>query len=230
MAKFTPGPAVAAVSGSIGGTVFSRNKGGAYMRFRAVPTTSSTDFALNAKARLSTASQAWQTLTVGQRGSWKQWALQNPITDVLGFPRALTGHQAYVSINARRAAVGDVPLAEPPIVPAPTGLLTIVQDADIGSGDTDLTFTATPLGATEAIYLEAAVTNSPGITNVNNLMRFTGITAAAATSPVDVQSLIETRLGTLIVGQTLFVRASVYDDATGLVSLPLVDNVVVSTS
>lgn len=228
--KFTPGPAIAAASGSIGGTVFSRNRGGAYTRNRSIPVTSSTTPALNAKQRLATASQAWQGLTAAQRAAWANWALQNPVTDALGFPRHKTGHQSYVGINARRASLGDVALATPPIVPAPVGLLTVVADGDIGAGDVDIAFTATPLGATEELYLEAAVVNSAGITNVNNLFRLVGSSAAAQVSPFDWQSLVETRLGTLVVGQTLFARVSVYDNATGLLSLPLIDSVLVTTT
>jgi len=228
--KFTPGPVIAAASGSIGGTVFSHNRGGMYTRNRSIPIASSTTPALNAKQRLATASQAWQLLTDAQRASWASWALQNPVINALGFPRLLTGHQAYVGINARRASAGDVAITAPPIVPAPTGLLTIVQDGDIGTGDVDLTFTASPLGATEELYIEAAVTNSAGINNVNNLLRLVGFSAAAETSPFDNQALIEARLGTLIVGQKLHVRVSVYDNDTGLLSLPLVDSVVVTTT
>ena len=40
--KFTPGPTVASLSGSVGGQTYSRNRGGAYIRNRAIPITSTT--------------------------------------------------------------------------------------------------------------------------------------------------------------------------------------------
>ncbi len=228
--KFTPGPTIAAASGSIGGTVYSHNRGGMYTRNRSIPITSTTTFALNAKSRLATASAAWQDLTDAQRAAWLSWALQNPVTDTLGFPRHLTGHQSYVALNTRLALDSQSAISTPPIVSAPDGLLTIVQDGDEGAGDVDLTFTATPLGATEKLWMQAAVTNSAGITNVNNLYRFIGTSAAAETSPYDNEAQIETRLGTLIVGQKLHMKASVFDTATGLLSLPLATTVVITTS
>jgi hypothetical protein len=230
MAKFTPGPTVAAVSGSIGGTVYSHNRGGMYIRNRSIPIISTTTFALNAKSRLATASAAWQGLTDAQRLTWGGWALQNPVTDTLGFPRHLTGHQAYVSLNTRLAADGQSAISTPPIIAAPDGLLTLVQDGDEGLGDVDATFTATPLGANEKLWIQAAITNSAGINNVNNLYRFCGTSAAAETSPFDDEALIEARLGTLIVGTKLHVKISVFDTATGLLSLPLTDNVIITTS
>lgn len=230
MAIFTPGPTVAAMSGSIGGTTYSRNKGGAYMRFRAIPVTSTTPEAMAAKTRMSAASQAWQVLTEGERDAWSQWANANPITNALGNPVTLSGAMAYIGIRARLVLAGQTILTEPPIVSAPPALLTVVQDGDIGLGDVDVEFTATPLGATEYLWLRAAVTSSAGIKNVNNLLRFVGISGAAATSPFDDQGLIETRLGTLVVGQTLHVFAHVFDSATGLLSGPLRSDVLVSTS
>lgn len=227
MAIMTPGPTVAALSGSIGGTVFSHNRGGAYIRNRSIPITSGSVEAQNARARLATASTAWQGLTDAQRLAWVGWALQNPVTNALGFPRHLTGHQAYVSLNVRLAVDGISPITAPPIVPAPDGLLTLVQDADIGVGDVEAVFAASPLGATEKLWIQAAVTNSVGINNVNNLYKFCGTSSAAETTPFDDQSLIEARLGALVEGTKLHVKISVFDTDTGLLSLPLSDNVVV---
>lgn len=214
----------------MGGTVFSHNRGGQYFRNRTIPITSTTTFAINAKARLATASTAWQSLSDGNRAAWLQWALQNPVTDTLGFPRHLTGHQAYVALTVRLAIIGAAAVDAPPINPAPDGLLTIDQDGDIGVGNVDLTFTATPTGANSLLWLQAAVTNSQGINNVNNLYRFIGVSGAAEASPFDDQALIEDRLGTLIVGQKLHMKASVIDDVTGLLSLPLVDTVIITTT
>lgn len=221
---------VAAVSGSVGGTTFSHNRGGAYTRNRSVPIVSVTPEALNAKQRLATESQQWQTESQLNRDAWHSWALQNPVVNTLGFPRNLTGHQAYVGINSRRASAGDARISTPPIVPAPNGLLTLVQTADIGLGTFELTFTATPLGATAELWILAAVTNSAGIENVNNLLRLIGQSAAAQASPFDHQSLVEARFGTLVVGQTVHVRVSVYDNATGLLSLPLATRTAVITT
>lgn len=230
MAKFTSGPMVAAISGSISGTTFAHNRGGPYARKRAIPITSTTSFALDAKARLSNASQDWQGLTNLQRAAWLSWALQNPVTDTLGFSRHLTGAQAYISLNTRLANIAAPRLLDPPVVPAPDGLLTLTQDGDIGIGDVDIVFTATPLGATEKLYIQCAVTNSQGINNVNSLLRLVGFSPAAQGTPFDNQSIIEARLGTLIVGQKLHLRCSVMDNVTGLLSLPLVDSVVITTT
>jgi hypothetical protein len=228
MAKFTPGIAVAAVSGSTGGTVFSHNRYGAYMRTRAIPVKSTSDAALNAKQQLAQASQAWQTLTAAQRLSWNGWALTNPIVNTLGFKQVLTGHAAYVGLNSRLAHDGIAAITDPPVVPAPTGLITAVQDGDIGIGNFDLEFTASPLAANEKLWMKAALVDSAGINYVQNILRFIGTSAAAETTPFDNQALVEARLGTLIVGQYVHMSVQVFDDETGLLSAPRQSTVIVT--
>ncbi len=230
MAIITPGPTVAAISGSIGGTVYSRNRGGAYIRNRAIPVDPNTTAQQNARAILSNQSQAWQGLTDSQRAAWSNWAKQNPVTNTLGNSILLSGHQAYVQLNARLDLDDQTQISLPPIVAAPTALDSLVIDGDEGAGDVDATFTATPLGANVKLWLTAAVVNSAGISYVRNLLRFIGTSAAAQTSPYDYETQIETKFGALIVGQRIFLRVSTFDTATGLLSVALEDSVTVTTS
>jgi hypothetical protein len=228
--KFTPGPMVSAVSGSVGGQTFSRNRGGQYVRARAIPITSTTTYALAAKARLSTASSAWQGLTAGERQAWAQWANANPVVNTLGNSITLTGQQGFVGNHTRLSLAGVATLTTPPIIPAPISLTTATQDGDIGTGDVDLTFAASPLGAAEYLWMRAAVTNSAGINYIQNLLRFIGVSGAAASTPYDNQAQIESRLGTLVVGQTLHVEASVFSSVSGLLSQPIKTSVVITTT
>lgn len=230
MAKFTPGPAVAAVSGSIGGTVFSRNRYGAYTRYRAVPVTSTSSYAVNAKTRLSNRSQAWQGLTAAQRLAWREWAADHPVIDRLGQTQLLTGQAAYIGLNTRLVAAGQSAITAPPIIAAQPGLTSLVQDCDIGAGDMDLTFTATPLAAGAMLWIQAAVIDSAGINYVQNKLRFVGVSAAAQASPFSHESLVTARFGTLVVGQYVHVQVSVFDSATGLLSQPMKDVTIVTTS
>ncbi len=227
---YTPGPLVSALSGSVGGQTFSHNRGGQYVRRRAIPITSTTPEALAAKARLATQSSAWQGLTDGERTAWAFWASANPSINALGNSIILTGQQAFVGINTRLTLALLPALVTPPIIPAPVALLTAVQDGDIGLGNVDLEFTATPLGAAEYLWIRAAVTNSAGINYIEDLLKFCGVSGAAATSPFDDQAIIEARVGTLVVGQTLTVLTSVFSSASGLLSLPIRSRVLITTT
>ncbi len=212
------GPLAGQASGRLGSVVASRNRAGAYFRNGSIPVTSTTPFALAAKSRLAQVSQAWQLLTEAQRAAWAQWAQTNPSKNRLGQAITLTGHAAYVGINSRILLMEQSLLDAPPILPAPAPLNTMVLSADIGSGTFDLTITPTPLGATEKIMLRAAYADSPGVNYISNSLRFCGFTAAAAASPVDIQSEIEARIGAAVEGMTLHVWAAVADTATGQIS------------
>ncbi len=230
MAIFTPGPAVAAVSGSIGGTVFSRNRGGAYMRNRAVPVDPNTAYQIAVRAVLANQSQAWAALSDAQRQAWESWATQNTVTNALGNQIRLSGHQAFVQINSRLDFVDATTFSVPPITSAPLGLDSISLTSDIGTGTFEIAFTATPLAADVGLWYNAAIVSSAGIRYVKNLLRFAELTSSAETSPTDVEAAIAARLGTLSVGQTVHVRAAAFDNLTGLLSFPLsASSVVIDT-
>lgn len=228
MAKFVAAAPVGTISGSIAAQTYSHNKGGPYIRNRGIPTISLTPDALAAKSRMATEASAWGGITDIQRSAWDSYSLQRPVIDALGNPRHLSGFQHFVGINARRAFGGDARLLVPPITTAPNGLLSLTLNADIGTGAVELVYTGTPLGASEELYFKAAVTNSPGITFIRNLLRLLPFSAAAQASPFDIQSDVEARLGALVENQTLHVEVSVYDNATGLISQPLRDDTVVT--
>ncbi len=227
--KFTPGIAVGALSGSIGGSTASHNKGGPYFRTRAIPTNPSTTAQLNQRARLATMSQNWRDLTDENREAWTEWARQNPITNTLGMSILKSGHQSYIGINTRILLDAGTVLVVPPVVSAPDAFLTAIQDADIGAGATDLTFTAA-LTSGNKVELWGAVVNSAGIKYVKNLLKFIAFSSVDESSPWDNQAVIESILGTLTVGQVLHIEAAQYDPATGLRSPFLRSDVVVSTS
>lgn len=228
--KFTPGIAIGAASGSIGGTVFSRNRYGAYTRVRAIPVNPDTLAQQNARSRFATFSQAWQTETAATQLAWKNWAAENPVINTLGQQQQLTGHSAYVGINVRLAQAGDAAIVLPPLTPAPVSLVTLTGTWDIGIGTFELAFTATPLGAADKMWVQAAVVNSAGITYIKNRLRVVVISAAAQATGLDTLTDIEAVFGTLSVGQVVHVWASVFNNLTGLLSVPLsVSGTVVST-
>jgi hypothetical protein len=216
--KVTLGPVVGQASGSQGGTTFSHNRYGPYTRNRAIPVISTTPAALNAKARMATASQAWQLLTAAQRLSWNAWAQANPIVDTLGFSQVLAGNAAYNSLNILLSQAGDTAISVPPIGTPPIALTSMTLTADIGVGTTDIAFTATPLAAGVRLVIRAAVLNSPAINYVTDKLRIINISAAGLASSIDYQVAIEAVFGALVVGQTVHVLVNTLDGATGLQS------------
>lgn len=229
MAIFTPGPAVGQVSGRVGGTVFSHNRGGAYMRNGVIPTASNTPAAILAKARVTAVSRQWASLTDDQQTAWKTWAQNNPVVNRLGSPTTLAGHMAYMQLNNRLTQAGDTNLTLPPVDPAPAPLLTFSLVADVSDDTCVLTFTGTPLGAGLKLWLNAAVVDGAGIKYFRNLLKLITISAAAQATGLDVKAALQDRFGSMIAGQVIHATAQVFDSASGLLSGPLYASTTIAT-
>ena len=221
MAKFTPGPTIGAISGSIGGTTYSKNRYGLYIRNRSIPTNPGTQYQFIQRGIIASISQAWRNIEEQERIAWKTWAQNNPVMDALGNSQVLTGHAAFVKINARLSASGDTLLDKPPVATQLTQVLTLSMTADIGAGAFALTFTPTPVGANYRAVFYGALVSSIGVNYIGNQWKKLEISAKNVATGVDLQSKFEERFGTLQVGQKVFVKMVLLDTVSGLYSGPM---------
>lgn len=224
--KFLNGPLTGAMSGSTGGSTFSRNKGGQYVRTRAIPTNPSTPRQLQTRGFLATLSQQWQSESQADQDAWTEFARQNPRTDALGQQFLLSGHQAFISLNARILQDAGVIILIPPVTPAPPAFRTLSSIVDVTTpANTTLVFTD-PLVSGNKILLFAAVTNSQGKNYVENLYRLITFSAVDQVSPWPELVDLEAVLGTISVGQKVFVKAAQYNPLTGQRSPFLTDSTI----
>ena len=210
--------------------MFARNRGGAYVRNGPSPVQPRTVYQNSVRAALSMASIGWGSLSDSNRMAWREWAKLNPIKNRIGQSVTLQANAAYVQLNARLAHLGIAMGTTPPTVGAPTGLITLSLGADIGAGDFEVVYTATPLGANKRLILEGCNVGATNVDFVENLYRVFFASAANASSPQDIESAWSTRFGVPSIGDHLYVRGYILDDRNGLISGALVaDNDVVST-
>lgn len=103
MAIIRTGGGVATISGSIGGVVYSRNRGGPYCRNRAIPVNPASEYQEAVRAYMSQLVNLWQdTLTSAQRAAWDNYAEQVPLPNSFGDPRNVGGIGMYVRSNLPR--------------------------------------------------------------------------------------------------------------------------------
>lgn len=89
-----------AYSGSFGGLTASRNRGGQYLRRRAMPTNPNTTAQQNVRNSFGQAMTRWSSiLTESQRAGWRTYAENVAWTDSLGQSIKLTGAQMYARTN-----------------------------------------------------------------------------------------------------------------------------------
>lgn len=95
------------ISGSIGGTVWSHNRYGAYKRNRSIPVNPNTDRQVAIRNFVKNLTIAWQnTLTQQQRNQWDTYAANVDWLNKLGQTVNLTGLNHYVRSNVPRLQVG----------------------------------------------------------------------------------------------------------------------------
>jgi len=91
---------LAQASGSVGGTVYSHNRGGAYIRNRALVSNPNTDRQQAVRSAMSALSKMWgQSLTQPQRDSWTAYAANRPVTNRLGDSITLSGIAMFLRVN-----------------------------------------------------------------------------------------------------------------------------------
>ena len=229
MALVTAGPMVGQASGRVGSVVFSHNRGGPYVRNGTIPTQVVTPYRALIRAWLAQASGNWALLDEADRKAWASWAASNPIINRLGHSVVLQANAAYVQLNARIASLGGTLLTTPPAIDAPAPPLSLVVTATVGAPDV-LSVAYSPDGGAATLYLQltACVLQSPNITYVRNRLRLLANVGLDLSSPFNALSAFEARFGSLVAGTKIVMTAALLDSETGLLSVPIQDDVIVS--
>jgi len=231
MAIMRPGPLAGQLSGRVGGIVFSRNRGGDYVRNGPSPINPQTAYQTAVRNALGLASAGWDGLTDAQRVAWVAWAQSNPVQNRIGESIRLQGNAAFVALNSRLAYEGTAIVATPPSVNAPDPLLSITGSFDVGAGNFQLAYTATPLGAGLKLWVLGCLLSSPAVTFVKNKLRHFYTGAAATASPVDLQASFSARFGAPVVGNKVVFVAGVLDGTNGQLSSTMrTEGIVTSTA
>jgi hypothetical protein len=112
MALVKYGATVAQISGSVGGVVFARNRGGAYIRNKTAPVQPGTALQLAARTIFGSAVNTWTNiLDSTQREAWNTYASAVPYTDIFGETRYYSGQQRYIQCFTALVNHGGTPSA-----------------------------------------------------------------------------------------------------------------------
>jgi len=126
MALFKPGPAIADIRGKVGGTVFSRNRYGNYMRNLTVPVNPNSQRQQAVRNIMAFLVNAWaQVLTANQRAQWAVYAANVNFTNKLGETITLTGFNHFIRSNVAAQNCGLAYMDD-----GPTVLILPPTDAD----------------------------------------------------------------------------------------------------
>jgi hypothetical protein len=172
------------VRGSLNGTTFSRNKGGAYVRSKVSPVQPVSAFSANSRQAFKAASQAWaSSLTDVERGAWIAFAAIHPFINIFGDSINLSGIAFFQAANKRLQQLGYPMYADAPTTwdVVPPGAIAPVISVD-GVGNINMTINpATPPSAgTTIAYLFATPKIPNGALPQKNQYRLVNTFDAAA--------------------------------------------------
>ena len=227
---------ITAISGKAGGSVYSRNRGGEYIKNFVMPTNTITAARQAVRATFGALASAWRTLTQNQRDTWVEAAPLYLRTNAFGDQKQLQPNALFVGQN-QTLLNADLPMIQ--TISAPQGTNAVVSEVgnifDVGSGNAwDFTFNLEEdqgnLDTESEYVLEATPPHSASKRNVQNLFRKLRTTAGPngdlppAQSLVsanfddpsdDMKSVYEAKFGTPSEGDVVSIRIYAVNPKTG---------------
>lgn len=85
--------------GKLNGSVASRNRYGNYLRNKMTPVNRRTSFQQANRAIFGAMSALWNGISEAQRTAWRNYADENPYTDIFGDQKTLQGNSMFTGIN-----------------------------------------------------------------------------------------------------------------------------------
>lgn len=185
------------ISGKAGGSVYSRNRGGSYVKNFVMPSNTITEARQIVRAIFGSLASLWRTLTDTQRQTFSDQAPFYPVIDVFGDSKVLSANGLFQKLNTQLVNAGLPNILE--ALP-PQGTNSITSQVELGTvviGDTEFTFqmgldlSNATLG--NEYVLESTPPLSPSIKNVSNLYRIIAKTTDAdgTTPPLQIAGNVQ---------------------------------------
>lgn len=221
MASIKLGAIASDIRGSIGGTVFSRNGGGAYAKCRTCPTNPNTAAQQIVRSIMSAMYAAWAALTAGVKDGWNTYAKSVTLVNRLGDAINVSAYNMYARTKAVCELLG---VAMPATAPATMSLAeqdsTLAVALDASDSDMDVTFDdslgwANEVGGYMAVYQGRPV--NPTVNSYDGPWKYAGKISGAAEAPSSPATIASQF--TLNAGQKCFIKCRVLR-ADGRLSTP----------
>lgn len=143
-------PLISEGSGSLAGITISHNRGGMYLRRRAVPTNPNSVYQQAVRGFVNALSNHWiNTLTEVQREAWTTYANNVPMPNPLGDPITLTGLNHYIRSNVPRLQSGLARVDAGPTVFNLGEFTNPTFGYDVAAEETDVFFLSADAWASE---------------------------------------------------------------------------------
>lgn len=216
------------ISGKLNGTVFSKNKGGHYMRSKSMPSNPRTGFQYAVRARFGAIAQLWGALTEAQRDAWRAVANEFPYRNRLGDTKILSGFALHQKLNTNLAIIGQSFLSNPPEPVSPPGIVSVSATANEDGNILRINANLAE-GVSSTPYSAVVMATPPlrnGVSNFDNQLREIAIVDSLST-PVLVGDEYVARFGALLEGQKIGIAVYTIAESSGVASVAIKTTAVV---
>lgn len=217
------------ISGKLNGTVFSRNKGGHYMRSKSMPSNPRTLFQTAVRARFGAIAQLWGALSEAQRNAWRAMANEFPYTNRLGDTKILSGFALHQKLNTNLAIIGQSFISNPPEPVSPPAVVRVLASASL-SEERFLLNAELSQGVASTPYTAVVMATPPlraGVENFQNQLREIAVVEDIS-SGFDVMADYVARFGDLQGGQKIGLSVLTIANGSGVASVAVNTTVIVA--
>lgn len=215
------------IIGKAGGTVFSRNRGGAYIKNFVMPSNPTSPRQMYVRALFAMLSSGWRALSQDVRNAWDAARENYPTTNVFGDTLILSGKALYQKLNGNLINAGMTQLTlplEPKGAIPPIGVTDPEVNSVLGVLQTVTTELDFSENVTGVVVIDATRPMSPGRSaQPTDFRRIVAVSVTAtdtvSKSMVDEYVLVHGEAGE--VGSVIHFRASLVVQ-TGEMSAPFI--------
>lgn len=163
------GIGVVDIRGKLNGSVFSKNRGGAYVRTKVSPSNPQSTFQMSVRGIFAAISSAWSALTEAQRLSWNGFVASYGRTDVFGDIRNPSGKNLFQRLNQNLVLTGQ-PQISTCVAPSEVPFLGLTSvDGDVSGSTLSFSYSGDVNGNRILVFATPAM--SQGTKFVKNQLR-----------------------------------------------------------
>lgn len=221
MSLIKTGGGVAAISGKTGGTVYARNKAGAYSRNWAKPINPGRTRQTDVRSAFAAGSAAYSLLTLPQVAAWDAYASTLTRVNRQGDSYTPTGRQIFIEAYNNNTAAGEAILTAPsefsnvPAINTAGAMLFETTTGNITTLTLGACTVTIPSGDAGVLLIEASPAHKASLRNVNTSFR--QILFAVPSGTHNLLSAYTAVFGTSgASGQVIDLRLRVIDPLSGL--------------
>ena len=211
--------------GKLGGQVASKNRAGAYVRTKAIPSNPQSTAQSQVRSTFAAVSSIWRGLTDANRASWNEAVNNWQRTDVFGDLKTPSGFNLFMRLctplqNAFNDVIIQLYAPQPVALPAISSVTATVNSV----ADTfNLVVTANDdplIDLDNFVYnVYATAPQSAGKSNVKNQFRLLGWVEANATSS-DIMAMYVAKFGAIPENANVAIRVQSLARASGQLGVP----------